>query len=222
MSMRSLTTIAAQRNQGRPQKAEPDPREEEDTKKTVEGGFLDVLVAAIPTEPLALYTFLAGVVVGTIDLGESQRLGLRWGIYVGGLVFVAAWLISGWFGQRGGPTKSTFPAAELSTASVAFAAWGLVMPQSPLAAELSGDNRVIWTAIITVVGVALLGLQSRSLQKSRTETASAEKILSLISAATGGKDGKTEPIDGRTPAPPSTRKKPHGEHDERERDRGEG
>jgi hypothetical protein len=182
MSMRSLTTIAAQRNHGPPQKAEPEPTGDADARKTVQGQFLDVLVAAIPTEPLALYTFLIGVVVGTIDLGESQRLGLRWAIYVGGLAFVAAWLLSGWLGQKRESPRAGFPAAELATASVAFAAWGLVMPQSPLSSELSGDNRVIWTAIITVVGVALLGLMSRWLQKPRDDTASAEDVLSRISS----------------------------------------
>ena len=192
MSMRSLTTIAAQRNHGPPLKAEPEPADHDEAKKTVQGQFLDVLVAAIPTEPLALYTFLVGVVVGTIDLGESQRLGLRWAIYVGGLAVVAAWLLSGWLGQRRESPPAGFPAAELATASLAFAAWGLVMPQSPLSSELSGDNRVIWTAIITVVGVALLGLLSRSLQKPRDDTASAKSVLTEISSVASRIRGKDD------------------------------
>jgi hypothetical protein len=32
------------------------------------------------------------------------------------------------------------------------------MPQSPLNAEISGDDRVVWTLIITVAGAGLLGL----------------------------------------------------------------
>jgi len=216
MSMRSLTTIAAQRDHGVPQKAAPEPDTKAAAKETVEGGFLDVLVAAIPTEPLALYTFLAGVVVGTIDIGESQRLGLRWGIYAGGLVLVAAWLLSGWLGSRRDSTQSTFPAAELSTASVAFAAWGLVMPQSPLAAELGGDNRVIWTAIITVVGVAVLGLLSRSLQKSRTDTASAKTILSQIGSLASRIFGQDHGPDSKRPRPGAERPKPDRAPDQRE------
>ena len=68
-----------------------------------------VFAVLATTEPLALYTFLIGVVVGTIDLGESQRLGLRWAIYVGGLAFVAAWLLSGWLGQRRESPRAGFP-----------------------------------------------------------------------------------------------------------------
>jgi hypothetical protein len=99
---------------------------------------------------------------------------------------------------------------------VAFAAWGLVMPQSPLAAELSGDNRVIWTAIITVVGVAVLGLLSRSLQKPRTDTASAKTILSQIGSLASRIFGQDQGPDSKRPRPGTERPKPHGAGDQRE------
>jgi hypothetical protein len=164
MSLQSLTTIAAQRDTGGPKKANPTPATTEDATKTVSGGYLDVLVSAIPTEPLGLYTFLVGVVVGTISTGESKLLGMRWAIYGATIAFIIAWLAVGY--TRKSKVKSRkFPWVETATAAVAFAAWGLAMPESPLSASIHGDQRAIWTAIITVAGVAIIGLLGVPLQK---------------------------------------------------------
>jgi hypothetical protein len=42
-------------------------------------------------------------------------------------------------------------------ALIAFAAWGLVMPGSPLGEELSSSNENIWYALITAAGLIALG-----------------------------------------------------------------
>lgn len=68
------------------------------------------------------------------------------------------WLGVACYRDRAAGKKRRFPWLETAAAAVAFAAWGLVMPASPLNAELSGDDRVIWTVIITVLGVGVLGL----------------------------------------------------------------
>jgi hypothetical protein len=49
--------------------------------------------------------------------------------------------------------------------SVAFAARGLVMPESPLMADLGSDDRAVWTFVITGAGVALVGVLGVSLKE---------------------------------------------------------
>jgi hypothetical protein len=159
MSLSTLSTIAAQRDKGVPIRSKPKPDSAEETRATEERGYMNVLVSAIPTEPLALYTFLTAGIVATIDAGETQRLGLRWGIYGATIVFIAAWLGAAYLrGRPKGAAKRRLPVVETAAAVIAFAAWGLVMPESPLNAELTGDDRVVWTLIITVAGAGLLGL----------------------------------------------------------------
>lgn len=80
------------------------------------------------------------------------------GVYGATLLFIVLWLGVAYYRDRAAGKKRRFPWLEAAAAAVAFAAWGLVMPESPLNAELSGDDRVIWTVIITVLGVGVLGL----------------------------------------------------------------
>jgi hypothetical protein len=159
VSLSTLSTVAVQRDAGPPRRTKPKPKTAAEAQATEQQGYLNVLVSAIPTEPLALYTFLIGGIVATIDAGESQRLKLRWGIYAVMVIFIVAWLGASYLrGRAAKDRKRKFPVAETAAAVVAFASWGLVMPQSPLNAELSGDDRVVWTLIITVAGTALLSL----------------------------------------------------------------
>jgi hypothetical protein len=158
MSLSRLSAVAVQRETTPPQRAKKKPKTAAETQATETQGYVDLLVAAIPTEPLALYTFVVGGIVATIDSGESQRLGLRWGIYVVMLVFIVLWLAFAYRRRTGNDRKRRFPVAEIAAAVVAFAAWGLVMPESPLYAELSGDDRVVWTILITGAGAAVLSL----------------------------------------------------------------
>jgi hypothetical protein len=165
MSLSTLGTIAAQRDKGRPRRAKRKPRTREDAEATEESGYLNLLVAAIPTEPLALYTALVGGIVATIETGDDELLFLRWLIYAGGIVYIAAWLGTSYFRRPKADKKRKFPWAETAAAVVAFAAWGLVMPESPLYAELEGDQRVVWTLVITAAGAAILGLITGSLKQ---------------------------------------------------------
>lgn len=79
MSLSTLSTIAVQRDQAKPRRSKTKPTSASEARETEERGYLNMLVAAIPSEPLALYTFLVGAIVATINPGESKRLGLRWG-----------------------------------------------------------------------------------------------------------------------------------------------
>jgi amino acid transporter len=168
MSMTRLSAVAAQREQGgaRRVKRKPGPGQEAETEPQ---GYLDLLVTAIPTEPLALYTFLISGIVATIDANESLRLTMRWWIYGVMIAFIALWLLISYRRRPKAERDRKLPFAEIAAAVAAFATWGLVMPESPLNAELKGDDQVVWTLIITAIGVALVGLITGSLKKPVTK-----------------------------------------------------
>ena len=92
MSMSTLSAVAIQRDKGKPQRVKGKPETEAETKETEASGYFDLLVSAIPTEPLALYTFLIAGIVATIDTGEDQRLTMRWIIYAAMVLFIVLWL----------------------------------------------------------------------------------------------------------------------------------
>jgi hypothetical protein len=165
MSIARMASVAAQRDSIKPVRAKKKPKDAQEARETEQQGYLDLLVSSIPTEPLGLYTFLIAGIVATIDAGESQRLTLRWVIYGAMIAFIVLWLTASYLRRPKTERKRQLPWLEIATAVVAFAAWGLVMPESPLFAELSGDDRVVSTLIITAVGVALVGLLSGSLKK---------------------------------------------------------
>jgi hypothetical protein len=165
MSITSLTSVAAQRDSDVPRRAKRKPATAAQAAETEKRGYLDLLVAAIPTEPLALYTFLIAGIVATIDAGESQRLTLRWVIYGAMIAYIVLWLGIAYLRRPKAERKRRLPWLEIVAAVIAFAAWGLVTPGSPLDVELSGDDRLIATLIITVLGVAILGLLTGSLKK---------------------------------------------------------
>ncbi|HEV2790287.1 MAG TPA: hypothetical protein VGV69_03205 [Solirubrobacterales bacterium] len=169
MSITRLNTVAVQREKGGARRPKRKPTNAEEAQTTERQGYLDLLITSIPTEPLALYTFLVGTIVATIEAGEDQRLTMRWWIYAAAIAFIVFWLATSYLRRPKAERKRRFPIAETAAAVVAFATWGLVMPESPLNAELSGDDRTIWTAIVTVAGVALLGLITGSLKKPVTK-----------------------------------------------------
>lgn len=155
MSIRSLTAMAVQRDAGVPRKPVKNkkPVDAADDTKGVQQGYADVLISSIPTEILAPYTFIVGVIVAQDD----EYLGVRWGVYVGFFLLVGATLYGSYKRERGAK-KRRFPVAEASAALIAFAAWGLVMPGSPLSAELSGGDLTVATTLITVVSAVVIGL----------------------------------------------------------------
>lgn len=123
MSISTLTSVAAQRDTGPPRRSKPQPKDAEDAAKTEERGYLSLLVSAIPTEPLALYTFLIGGIVATIDTGDSKRLTLRWVIYAAMIALIVFWLIQAYVRRPKEERARRLPWAEIATAVFAFATW---------------------------------------------------------------------------------------------------
>jgi hypothetical protein len=165
MSLRSMMEVAGKRDAGPRTKPAEARRREDDAESNDEltkPGAL--LVAAIPTEVLAPYTALIGAIIATIDAGESNRSGFRWGLYAAGLVAIGLYMGVSYV-RRAGQRKRRFPLLEWVAATLAFGAWALVMPGSPLATELTGDDLTIWTVVISVGGAFLVGLMTQPLKK---------------------------------------------------------
>jgi hypothetical protein len=174
MSLARISAIAVDREVTTPKRRKRKAKKTEDLEKDQQElekqSYLGVLTDAIPTEPLALYTFLIAAIVATIDAEETERLLMRWIIYGVFVAFIVAWIVASWLRNRTKKVRK-FPLAEVGTAVIAFAAWGLVMPESPLMAELdSGDDQAVWTAIITTAGVGLLGVFGVSLKEEAKKT----------------------------------------------------
>ena len=154
MSLQSLRTIAVERDHDDPKRTKTGrapsraPGAESPLTRT------DVLIAAIPTEVLALYTGVVTVVVSNSD-AANRHLSMRWTLYILGFVAIAVWLGGAYV--RTPAKKRRFPFVETLAALIAFAAWGLVMPGSPLGEELSSSNENIWYALITAGGLIALG-----------------------------------------------------------------
>jgi cation transport ATPase len=165
VSLSTLTKIATQRDTGAPQTTEKKTPAHGSAEKTEERSYLSSLIAAIPTEPLALYTFLVATIVATIEPGGDKRLFMRWVVYAAMIVVIVLWLGSSYLRNSDPQKKRAFPWLETASAVIAFAAWGLAMPESPLNAVLSSDNRTIWTAIITAAGVVILGMFGKPLKE---------------------------------------------------------
>jgi hypothetical protein len=138
--------------------------------------FVDVLTSAIPSEPLAAYTALVGIVVGVVDVMHPRNyLSFRWGAFAAFLVLTVLAIAVSYVrrARSDGVTeenKRTFPWAEAAAALIAGAAWGLVMPGSPLNVQLGGTVRTITAASITVGAAALLSLVFAPQLKAGTNT----------------------------------------------------
>jgi len=140
--------------------------------------FVDVLVSAVPTEPLAAYTALVGVTAGALSAPDARAyLPFRWGAYGLFLVVVlaAVWLAydrasRGPAGVTSPDDRRRFPTAEALAALVAGAAWGLAMPGSPLNAQLTGTVRTLATAAIIIGAAAVLTLLQAPQLKTGSKT----------------------------------------------------
>ena len=187
MSIRSLTSLAVERDRANPGAAVPGgggppapvpaavvaapgaPAAAAPAVPQVPQRFVDVLISAIPTEPLAAYTALVGVAVGAIDIAHPRAyLPFRWWCYIGFLVLTVlavgiSYLRAFPAPSTGAPpppksTKRLFPWAEGGAALIAAAAWGLAMPGSALNVQLTGTARTLAVATIVVLAASVLSL----------------------------------------------------------------
>ena len=168
MSIRSLAALAVARDKAPP--AEPVAGGGGDAAAPAAPGgpfvaqqFVDVLVSAIPTEPLAAYTAIVGLTVGTVDIAHPHSyLTFRWFCFAAFLVFTLLAITVAYNRKANGPTgpvdRRRFPWAEGGAALLAASAWGLIMPGSPLNVALTGTVWTLTSASIAVGATALLAL----------------------------------------------------------------
>lgn len=135
MSVRSLAVLAVERDKataghaaggGGGAAAVAGPRGgHRGGREAVPQSFTDVVVSAIPTEPLAAYTALVGIVIGAVGLDDAgSYLPFRWGAYGVFLAIVVAAVWLAYSRVARGPLgvakedvrRKSFPAVEVTSA----------------------------------------------------------------------------------------------------------
>lgn len=181
MSARSLAQLAVDRDVSHP-------------GDSVVGTSTDVLVAAVPSEALAAYTAVIGVVLAS-DIGSGYGP-FRWSAFG---VFVALAMLAPvvFFRNRAADSERNTrhaPYFECVTAGVAAAAWGLVMPGSPLAMIFKGNALVFATTAILVSGATVVGLATQPLRTANGKNPA--------TGTAGGDEGRPAvPVPAPAPAP---------------------
>lgn len=129
----------------------------------------EVLVAAVPSEALAAYTALVGIMLAA-NIGSGYGA-LRWsayGVFIALAVLAALAVYQRRIQDDDAKDKDTrrVPVWECLAAALAAAAWGLVMPGSPLGIVLQGDALVFATTAIALGAATLLGFATEILGRA--------------------------------------------------------
>jgi hypothetical protein len=173
MSVSSLTTLGAVRDERAPSKADVGKTPPEDAKAEEPPSLTDLLVTAVPTELVAAYTAAMAAIVGAVDKPvEGQPLpdqleAWRW-VAFAALLFATAGAIVQGIKRKRARKKSRvkrFPLAELAAGMVAAAGWGLALPASPLDPYVSDDVRTFLPLLIALVAVGAVYWLGGSLKK---------------------------------------------------------
>jgi hypothetical protein len=157
----------------------------------------DALVHAIPSEVLAPYTALVAIVVSQATSSDTYRA-LRWWLFGVTLLLVGVYLAVSFYRDPGHTRR--FPAVETVAAMAAFAAWGLVMPGSPLSIHVTATRLTIVSAVIAIGGAFAIGLLVPTLTKpSRAAAAAPAPVTSSPSPA----PAPPAPPPSSSPLPPA-------------------
>jgi hypothetical protein len=130
----------------------------------------DALVAIIPSETLSFYSPVIAVILSTLlkDEPSDTYMGLRWGLFAAGVVLSMA-LIASSKRRRVMSGLSSWPTAEMFAAGLAFAAWTLTIPGSPLLAETTEKWDAVLTILIPAATIAALGLFANNVLKTTSK-----------------------------------------------------
>jgi hypothetical protein len=174
MSISTLTTLAAVRDDRAPRRADVGKTKPEDPHADERASIANLLVTAVPTELVAPYTALTAVIVGLIDAptpaapDPGQFEALRWIVFALLLVGTGGAIYRGAAKKRGPGSGSRLPAAELAAGLVAAAGWGLALPESPLIPYFDEDGRVIAPLVAGFAAVAILVAVGSKLKERAT------------------------------------------------------
>lgn len=115
----------------------------------------EALVDSIPGEILAPYTAILAIILANSDAGEWERG--RWTLYIAGAVLVPTAVYILWRRGSAANVDRRIPLAGMVASTLAFGAWGLVMPGAPLTFSITdGGDLTIWTFIIVTVVTGLI------------------------------------------------------------------
>jgi hypothetical protein len=176
MSLRTLSAIAVERDEATPPTAAPAPGARPPGTPPVPAPAPDAstlsaatgtLIAAIPGEVLAPYSALVGVIVST-NTAKDDHAALRWWVFGVAAALVVVTLLAGFYRNKSA-TGRAFPFVETVAATIAFAAWGLAMPGSPLSIDVTGDDLTIATAVIALGGAFMVTLVAPTIAKKSSK-----------------------------------------------------
>ena len=189
MSAKSLARLAADRDTAPP-------------GQSVVNDSTDVLVAAVPTEALAAYTAVIGVVLAA-NIGASYGP-FRWSAY-GAFIALAVLAPLLLVKRRAAATDKDMrklPVPECLTAGVAAAAWGLVMPGNPLTMVVRGNALVFATTAILVGTAAVISLAAQQLGTANSRNAPPTEAVPPAEeeAPPAAADGAPPAVDEAAPA----------------------
>lgn len=175
MSVSALTTVATVRDERAPSKTDLGKTTPEDSQAEARASLTDLLVTAIPTELVAPYTALTGVIIGLVDKptaavpNPDQYEGWRWLLLVLLLVGTAGAIYRGARTKQGrSRSKRRFPTAEMAAGFVAAAGWAFALPESPLIPYLDGDHKVIAPLVAGFAAVVVLLILGSKLKEKAT------------------------------------------------------
>lgn len=172
MSIPSMTSLAVARNLGVPTKSDAGV-----LNKDAEGAgepptLTQVLAKTVPVGLVTAYTAFIAVVSELVpepsaeDPAPDQLLLIRWIALLAMVIFAAALTIINYKGKAG--ANARFPLLETSAVTVAAAAWGLGIPESPLLASVSENQGAILLALVAFLGVGINLVLSAMMKNQKT------------------------------------------------------
>jgi hypothetical protein len=187
MSLRTIGTLAQQRRAPPAAQGAAAAALTPEAAAAASGSFVKSLEAAIPTEVVALYTaIIAGCQSVLNQDSHSGYLAFRLIVYLVALACTVSIAFSAVRAAAGG-TRQAVLSTELVTATLAFAAWGLLLPGSFLYVWLSSPLLSVVVITITAVTAFLLATvfapKLRSKEPSAAGPASAGPPMTQIPPA---------------------------------------
>lgn len=160
MAISSITTLAVARNLRKPTRSDAGAVTAESDNAAKDPSSTDLLAKTVPVGLVSAYTAFIAVVTQVVaaptrdNPNPTQYLWVRW-LAFGILVLSAAFLT--WSSYRGKAEKDARrPTVEVAAVTVAAAAWGLAIPESPILATIANKQAgLLVLAFIAFAGVAI-------------------------------------------------------------------
>lgn len=174
MSIQSMTALAVARNLREPTKADAGVATKEAENADTSPTLSEILAKTLPVGLVTAYTAFIAVVTEVVakptteEPNPEQFLWLRWlGFAI--LTVTAAFLTYGSYKSKTAGTTVRFPLVEVAAVTVAAAAWGLGIPESPLLASINDEaTGLLLLALIAFAGVAVNLVLANAMKKEAT------------------------------------------------------